>query len=222
VHPDDMRKALEAIGHILKRFAEPRLRESLGPAYMETLALQTNGRVMRQLPPDPSVLCRVLISRWDESFSQSADDQVLDLVHAVRKARDRHSHFVTTFTDEDRRHAIGAMRLLAIKLEGPSAAAEFDVLLGTRLTSDGPAGQSKAKAPHSSGYLDPEGLTAEQVQGRKLLCPACKEPIFKSWSSGWDGHAGHRCEGLSIQRPPLGDPAARKAEFKRRFRHLFR
>jgi hypothetical protein len=62
-----------------------------------------------------------------------------------------------------------------------------------------------------------EELGAAQVVGRQVRCPACRDLVFKSWPEGWDGHAARRCRGL---RP--GDYSARKAEFKRRFEHLFR
>ncbi len=72
--------------------------------------------------------------------------------------------------------------------------------------------------------LDPGGaivnaleLAAEQVIGRRVLCPGCLTLIFRSWPEGWDGHAARRCRGLKAR-----EPEARKAEFKRRFEHLFR
>lgn len=50
-----------------------------------------------------------------------------------------------------------------------------------------------------------------------LLCPACSAHTFQRWPWGWDAHAAHRCAGLSTQ-----DPTERKAEYRKRFSHLFR
>jgi hypothetical protein len=60
-------------------------------------------------------------------------------------------------------------------------------------------------------------LRADQVVGWKALCPACRTLVFQAWPEGWDSHAEHRCSGLLANRP-----ADRKAEFKRRYGHLFR
>lgn len=60
-------------------------------------------------------------------------------------------------------------------------------------------------------------LAASQVVHRQVLCPACRELTFQRWPEGWDSHAEHRCAGLAAT-----DPAARKAEFKRRYQHLFK
>jgi hypothetical protein len=59
-------------------------------------------------------------------------------------------------------------------------------------------------------------LTADDVVGEKVLCPACRHKSFACWPEGWDGHAGHAC---MIE----GDtPEERKAAYKQRFRLLFR
>lgn len=65
--------------------------------------------------------------------------------------------------------------------------------------------------------LNAEELAADQVIGRKVLCPACRTLAFQSWPGGWDAHAATRCRGLAGR-----DPVARKAEFKRRYEVLFR
>jgi hypothetical protein len=51
--------------------------------------------------------------------------------------------------------------------------------------------------------------------GQARLCPAC-DFTFRSWPSGWDAHAAHRCTGLASE-----GAEARKVEFKRRFGVLF-
>ena len=62
-----------------------------------------------------------------------------------------------------------------------------------------------------------EELSASVVVGRKVRCPACRTLVFKSWPEGWDAHAARRCRGLVGK-----DERTRKAEFKRRYQHLFR
>lgn len=64
--------------------------------------------------------------------------------------------------------------------------------------------------------VNPEELSARQVVGRRVRCPACRALVFRSWPEGWDSHAAQRCRGLRSK-----EPAARKLEFKRRFEGLF-
>ncbi len=49
-----------------------------------------------------------------------------------------------------------------------------------------------------------------------MLCPACEIKVLKSWLERWDAHAEHVCKGHTA-----GSGEERKAEFKRRFAHLF-
>lgn len=65
--------------------------------------------------------------------------------------------------------------------------------------------------------LNAEELRVDQVVGKRVRCPACRMLVFRSWPEGWDAHAGLRCRGLAGE-----DSDTRKAEFKRRFGHLFR
>ena len=60
-------------------------------------------------------------------------------------------------------------------------------------------------------------LRADQVTGKKALCPACGRLVFQAWPEGWDSHVEHRCAGVTAV-----DAEARKAEFKRRYEYLFR
>jgi uncharacterized protein (DUF433 family) len=60
-------------------------------------------------------------------------------------------------------------------------------------------------------------LRADQVTGRKAVCPACGRLVFQSWPEGWDTHAEHRCAGVTAV-----DAEARKTEFKHRYGYLFR
>ncbi|MGH7560455.1 MAG: DUF433 domain-containing protein [Gemmatimonadales bacterium] len=81
-----------------------------------------------------------------------------------------------------------------------------------------PPQRSLLPRPDPTGaILNAEELAVDQVVGKRVRCPACRMLVFRSWPEGWDAHAGTRCRGLEA-----GDPEARKAEFKRRFGHLFR
>jgi hypothetical protein len=62
-----------------------------------------------------------------------------------------------------------------------------------------------------------EELAVGSVIGKRVLCPSCRQLVFKSWPEGWDGHAARRCRGL-----PRGSAEMRKTEFKTRYGHLFR
>ena len=59
----------------------------------------------------------------------------------------------------------------------------------------------------------PKPRTVSEAKAKN--CPACGQR-FRRWPFGWDSHAAHRCTGLSSK-----GAAARKAEFKRKFGHLF-
>ena len=75
----------------------------------------------------------------------------------------------------------------------------------------------KPKINREGIIMNTENLTVDQVVGRRAFCPACGQKDFKMWPEGWDGHAGYKCEGLDSD-----DVKERKAEFKSRFRYLFR
>jgi hypothetical protein len=64
---------------------------------------------------------------------------------------------------------------------------------------------------------NPSELRADLVVGRRVLCPACRTLVFRAWPEGWDAHAEHKCAGITAV-----EGRARKAEFKRRYGHLFR
>jgi uncharacterized protein (DUF433 family) len=84
-----------------------------------------------------------------------------------------------------------------------------------------PAGPPQAsllpRTDERGAIINAADLTAAVVVGKRVLCPACRELRFRSWPEGWDSHAAHRCSGIVAV-----EPRARKAEFKRRYGHLFR
>ncbi len=94
----------------------------------------------------------------------------------------------------------------------------LELLVGTvPIEPVAPQGSLLPRADANGIILNAEELRADQVVGRQVRCPACRELVFKSWPEGWDGHAATRCRGLAGRQP-----GTRKAEFKRRFDHLFR
>jgi hypothetical protein len=80
--------------------------------------------------------------------------------------------------------------------------------------------QNKPMTPvkrNEHGYIvNATELSWHEVVGQMVLCPACNQPL-KHWPFGWDEHAAKVCSGVQ-----LADEAARKQEFRIRFRHLFR
>lgn len=64
--------------------------------------------------------------------------------------------------------------------------------------------------------VNAQELEAAQVVHQRVLCPACQTTVLAMWPEGWDVHAARYCTALH------GDPGDRKAEFKERFRKLFR
>jgi hypothetical protein len=86
----------------------------------------------------------------------------------------------------------------------------------------GPSTQSirtEVTSPASDSTVvdDVNGLLWSDVNGRRVRCPACRAKVFESWPSGWDRHAEVSCAGIHG-----ASAEERKAEFRSRFRHLFR
>lgn len=80
-----------------------------------------------------------------------------------------------------------------------------------------PQGSLLPRTDEKGVIVNATDLRPDQVVGRKVLCPACRSLVFKTWPEGWDAHAEHKCSGLTSN-----DPARRKSEFKRRYGFLFR
>lgn len=100
----------------------------------------------------------------------------------------------------------------SLLLKSPSEPREHD-------TKHKPKAHQKGPASLVNGPVieDTAGLSADDVVHCAVRCPACHEKVFKRWPGGWDAHAGYKCKGLE-----LSSPQSRKAEFKRRFRDLFK
>jgi hypothetical protein len=94
----------------------------------------------------------------------------------------------------------------------------LDELIARERIPAGPPQASLLPRTDNRGVItNAADLTADLVVGRRVLCPACRGLQFRSWPEGWDSHAEHRCSGILAV-----EPRARKAEFKRRYGHLFR
>ncbi|MEO8450713.1 MAG: DUF433 domain-containing protein [Gemmatimonadota bacterium] len=82
----------------------------------------------------------------------------------------------------------------------------------------GPPQRSLLPRLDSAGIIqNAEELSAKQVIGKRVLCPACRSLVFKAWPEGWDSHAERRCRGLSVK-----GGTERKEEFRRKYGYLFR
>lgn len=102
-----------------------------------------------------------------------------------------------------------ALQVLALGLEA---------LLHDIPLEPGPSQRSLLPRHDPAGViLNAEELSVDQVVGKRVRCPACRMLAFRSWPEGWDAHAATRCRGISGT-----SPEGRKAEFKRRYGHLFR
>jgi uncharacterized protein (DUF433 family) len=107
---------------------------------------------------------------------------------------------------------------LSRDLVNAACALGLEALLGTVPLE--PVLEQASLLPRVNGagvIVNPEELGAGQVIGRRVRCPACRTLVFKSWPEGWDSHVATRCRGVKGR-----DETARKAEFKRRYEHLFR
>ena len=86
-----------------------------------------------------------------------------------------------------------------------------------RIPPPPPQGSLLPRVDERGVIVNAADLRPDQVVGKKVLCPACRSLVFKTWPEGWDAHAEHKCSGVTAT-----DPARRKAEFKRRYGALFR
>ena len=59
-------------------------------------------------------------------------------------------------------------------------------------------------------------LIADDLAGEKVQCPECGRKVFASWPEGWDAHAAYACDVAG------GTAEERKANYKERYRRLFR
>ena len=156
--------------------------------------------------------------------------------HELRDVRNRRAH-EAPFSDRAAQAAIDTVALVAVAIGAPATLLQT---LGDLSVPDSPkeprptvARRAAKSAAPRPAPLTPESaavrrdvngvivnaadLTADDVALERVLCPACGRKVFESWPLGWDAHAAHPCPGLAF-----GDEGERKAEYRRRFGHLFR
>ncbi len=75
--------------------------------------------------------------------------------------------------------------------------------------------QSKATVTKDT-IMNTERLTAREVKGRRVVCPACHRKVFEKWPMGWDSHAGFKCPGS-----PGDSKEEKQANFRQQFAYLF-
>ena len=92
-----------------------------------------------------------------------------------------------------------------------------EVIERERIPPDPSQGSLLPRVDDRGVIVNAADLRPDQVVGKKVLCPACRSLVFKTWPEGWDAHAEHKCSGVTAT-----DPVRRKAEFKRRYGSLFR
>ena len=92
-----------------------------------------------------------------------------------------------------------------------------EVIERERIPPDPSQGSLLPRVDDRGVIVNAADLRPDQVVGKKVLCPACRSLVFKTWPEGWDAHAEHKCSGVTAN-----DPARRKSEFKRRYGFLFR
>lgn len=99
-----------------------------------------------------------------------------------------------------------------------AAALGLEALLSQVPLDPGPdQGSLLPRTDKQGAVVNAVELSAHQVVGKRVLCPACRSLVFRAWPEGWDSHAATRCRGLD-----RGHAEDRKAEFKRRYGYLFR
>ncbi|HKP30406.1 MAG TPA: DUF433 domain-containing protein [Gemmatimonadales bacterium] len=92
-----------------------------------------------------------------------------------------------------------------------------EVIERERVPPAPPQGSLLPRLDDRGAIMNAADLRPDQVVGKKVLCPACRLLVFKTWPEGWDAHAEHKCPGITAN-----DPVRRKSEYKRRYGYLFR
>jgi uncharacterized protein (DUF433 family) len=92
-----------------------------------------------------------------------------------------------------------------------------DLIERERLPPSPPQASLLPRTDDQGVIVNPADLSADQVVGRKVLCPACRRLVFQSWPEGWDAHAEFKCAGITAV-----EGTRRKGEFKSRYGYLFR
>jgi hypothetical protein len=198
-----------------------------------------------RLPKNPDLLAllKMLLEHWNGRIAGSFPPPVKQYAHLLRDVRNRCAHG-EQLSNLEARHALDTLRLLAVAVDVPPASLDaLDRLTAGPTPGDPPPPPSAPRGPAGSPVLiraaaairpgragveavyehgvimNAADLTVDYVAMQRVLCPACRRKTFEEWPAGWDAHAGSpkECDGLLET-----DPIERKAEFRRRFCHLFR
>jgi hypothetical protein len=148
---------------------------------------------------------------------------------AVTSLRTAHVAYLMACQPAHDAKAIPAFGLLEARWKGRTAVQAASPLLASRpdehagaplsqdvLTAKPSGGPSVAPAEEGI-IVNAAELPAADLVHKRVLCPACHSFVFQMWPEGWDGHAGHKCSGISGL-----TPSERKQEFRSRFSSLFR
>jgi len=110
------RCCLKALLPFLREFVYSHLQRCYGPRYKE--------RLVRQ-PTDASAFLGIAIEHWGAAFRAHAPAEVKNHLFTIKEVRNRWAHDENV-SDEEYRHAISAIRLLAKKIGGDKAIAAID------------------------------------------------------------------------------------------------
>jgi hypothetical protein len=154
---------------------------------------------------------------WKEVREEFPDDPMMQDVHYARlllqaQLRDLPGDERLRFLNETLGQADPPDAPPEVPETGASGTVDGGSILAQR--SSGPGWSPKRD--ESGVITNADQLSADVVAHERVLCPGCRRKVFAMWPEGWDAHAAFKCGGV------CGTQEGRKAEFRRRFAHLFR
>ncbi len=177
---------------------------------------------------DISALAGVVLDEWNV-FGRRLSALARSYFRELKDIRNHWAH-EKEFSEEETNRSLDTIRLVGKAIGRPDAPTPKAPEPSVPSTHVRPV-QTSSAAPTASRSQrtierDADGviinaaeLVAAQLSHERVLCPACRRKVFAMWPEGWDAHAGS----LRMCVPDLGGTApARKQEFKRRYRALFR
>lgn len=225
-----VRRALNLLKPVLDAFVQ------------QTLRAVPGSRVPRDA--DLQALLRSMLNNQGTFFSGRPGEALKHHVHLLRGARNWNAHDVV-LDEREARQIIETVAIVAERIGAPlEVIRAVDALnaptrassvppaepytpngnpppvTSTRAVASPPASRTPRAEPRrdAAGVVINAGeLTADDVVMQRVLCPGCGMKVFEEWSAGWDAHAAYRCSGMQADAHE-----ERKAEFRRRFGHLFR
>jgi hypothetical protein len=196
-------------------------------------ALATVRRSRRSTRSDLQAQISLFLEHWDSVFSHSHSDAVRTYLFELKDIRNRWAH-EEPFSDDEARRAADTARFVAKAVKAPNTIVESLAKLSRTIeqpdhhsatASSGRASTLRhATPPRVPVRRDAHGvitnaadLSANELAGQRVLCPACEKKIFETWPGGWDAHAAHACTGVQA-----ATEERRKSEYRQRFGSLFR